>query len=120
MGEGGTVSIAELADAVWDGATPADPTNALQTLVSRLRRALGWPEAVVPEPTGYRLSLAPEDVDVHRFRALARNGRRLLQDGDAGGAAQLLAEAESLWRGTALADLTSVAGEAESVALEEE
>jgi DNA-binding SARP family transcriptional activator len=78
---------------VWDGATPADPTNALQTLVSRLRRALGWPEAV-PEPTGYRPSLAPEDFDVYRFRALARDGRRLLQDGDAGSAAQLLAEAE--------------------------
>ena len=120
MGEGGTVSIGELADAVWEGATPADPTNALQTLVSRLRRALGWAEAVVPEPTGYRLSLAPEDVDVHRFRTLARDGRRLLQAGDAGGAAQLLAETESLWRGTALADLTSVVGEAESVALEEE
>jgi predicted ATPase/DNA-binding SARP family transcriptional activator len=120
IGEGGTVSVGDLAEAVWDGATPADPTNALQTLVSRLRRALGWPEAVVPEPTGYRLAVAPEDIDVHRFRALARDGRRLLQDGHAGSAARLLAEAEGLWRGTALADLTSLVGEADSAALEEE
>jgi hypothetical protein len=43
-----------------------------------------------------------------------------LQDGHAGSAARLLAEAEGLWRGTALADLTSVVGETESAALEEE
>jgi DNA-binding SARP family transcriptional activator len=48
MGEGSTVSSGDLAEAVWDGAPPADPTNALQTLVSRLRRALGWAGAVVP------------------------------------------------------------------------
>ena len=35
------VSIAELVQALWSGEPPGDPTNALQSLVSRVRRALG-------------------------------------------------------------------------------
>src|SRR6266700_6141717 len=38
---GQPVSAGALAEAVWDCAPPADVANALQTLVSRARRALG-------------------------------------------------------------------------------
>ena len=35
------VSTAELVDAVWPAGPPADKANALQSLISRVRRALG-------------------------------------------------------------------------------
>ena len=38
---GRTVSVDALADALWPDAGPVDPSNALQSLVSRLRRAGG-------------------------------------------------------------------------------
>ena len=52
---GRPVSTGELADAVWGDDPPADLTNALQTLVSRARRALGGANAVEQSAAGYRL-----------------------------------------------------------------
>ena len=56
-----------LADQLWDGEPPS--ANALQALVSRLRRALGA-DAVLSRPTGYLLAVAPEQVDLIRFDRL--------------------------------------------------
>ncbi len=109
---GSPVSPGELVDAVWDGAAPADELNALQSLISRLRRALGSPSAVTQEPAGYRLAVRPEEVDAHRFRELTTAGRRHLQDGDATNAARLLSEGLALWRGPALPDLAGTVGSA--------
>jgi DNA-binding SARP family transcriptional activator len=72
--------------------------NALQSQVSRLRRALGR-DRVEFHPAGYRLVAGPEDVDARRFERLAREGRQALAGGDAGRAAALLREALELWRG---------------------
>ena len=41
---GRPVSAGALIDAVWDDAPPSDAANALQSLTSRLRRALGGAE----------------------------------------------------------------------------
>ena len=87
---GQPVSTGALAEAVWDGALPADVTNALQTLVSRARRALGGPAAVEQSGAGYRLAVTPDDVDALRFERLVTEGA--------------VAEALALWRGPALAD----------------
>jgi predicted ATPase/DNA-binding SARP family transcriptional activator len=87
---GQPVSTGALAEAVWDGAVPADVANALQTLVSRARKALGEPAAVEQSAAGYRLAVAPDDVDALRFQRLV--------------AAGAVAEALALWRGPALAD----------------
>jgi predicted ATPase/DNA-binding SARP family transcriptional activator len=87
---GQAVSTGALAEAVWDCALPADVANALQTLVSRARRALGGAAAVEQSAAGYRLALAPDDVDALRFE-------RLVAEGD-------VAQALALWRGPALAD----------------
>ena len=106
---GHPVRVAALADAVWGEAVPADPANALQSLISRLRRALPGPELIVSEPGGYRLAVPPEAVDAVRFERLAAQGHRALEAGQPARAAQLLREALGLWRGPALAD----AGEAE-------
>ena len=41
-----TVSTAELVDALWPLGSPADPVNALQSLISRVRRVLGEPGVI--------------------------------------------------------------------------
>jgi predicted ATPase/DNA-binding SARP family transcriptional activator len=87
---GQPVSTGALAEAVWDWAPPADAANALQTLVSRARRTLGGASAVEQSAAGYRLAVAPDDVDALRFERLVAEGA--------------VAEALALWRGPALAD----------------
>jgi predicted ATPase/DNA-binding SARP family transcriptional activator len=87
---GQPVSTGALSAAVWDRALPADAANALQTLVSRARRALGGPATVEQSAAGYRLAVAPDDVDALRFERLV--------------AAGAVTEALALWRGPALAD----------------
>jgi predicted ATPase/DNA-binding SARP family transcriptional activator len=95
------VLASQLVDAVWDGEPPAAATNALQSLVSRLRRLL--PDAVESHAAGYRLALEPEAVDAVRFERLALAGRDRLHE-DPAAARELLREALGLWRGPALAD----------------
>lgn len=103
--EGRTVSADALVDGLWGEEPPADAANALQALVSRLRRALRGAAAVESASGGYRLSVRAEDVDVCRFEDLAARGRRELAAGRAGEAASLLGAALGLWRGAALADV---------------
>jgi DNA-binding SARP family transcriptional activator len=71
---GRPVSHGVLADAVSEGDPPRDVQHALQSLVSRLRRALGDPALIVQETAGYRLALTPDSVDGLRFERLAREG----------------------------------------------
>ncbi|NES14114.1 MULTISPECIES: BTAD domain-containing putative transcriptional regulator [Micromonospora] len=100
---GRTVPVGRLADGVWDGDPPSGVANALQALVSRLRRsAPGLP--VEARPGGYRLAVSPDDVDLHRFEAEVHAGRARL-DTDPAGASRRLTEALALWRGPALAEV---------------
>ncbi|MFG3342435.1 BTAD domain-containing putative transcriptional regulator [Glycomyces sp. NPDC048151] len=92
---GREVTADALLDAIWEDDAPS--ANALQALVSRVRRAIGA-ENLTRGAAGYRLAVEPGDVDVVRFERLSETGRR---SGELGA----LREAESLWRGTALADL---------------
>ena len=106
LAPGKLVPTAQLVDAVWGDEPPAGAGNALQALVSRLRRAL--PEAVVEShPAGYRLLIDPGAVDVTRFERLVADGRDALPD-DPARAASTLREALSLWRGPALLDVVGV------------
>jgi predicted ATPase/DNA-binding SARP family transcriptional activator/tetratricopeptide (TPR) repeat protein len=101
---GRPIAARVLVDAVWGEQPPADEANALQTLVSRLRRALGDAALVGQSPAGYRLAMSPDAVDATRFAALASDGARALRDGDPGTASLVLREALGLWRGPALVD----------------
>ncbi|HEX4789736.1 MAG TPA: winged helix-turn-helix domain-containing protein [Actinospica sp.] len=68
----GEVRRAEyLADQLWNGEPPS--ANALQALISRLRRVVGA-ESVASRPTGYLLDLDPEQVDLIRFERLTALG----------------------------------------------
>ncbi|WP_149549591.1 BTAD domain-containing putative transcriptional regulator [Streptomyces marokkonensis] len=112
---GRTVPVGLLVDEVWDGDPPADATGALQALVGRLRRVIGA-DAVASVDGGYRLTAAPDDIDLHRFERLAGEGLRALADGDAAKAAVVLDDALALWRGgPALAGLPDRTAEAARV-----
>ncbi|MEU2058982.1 BTAD domain-containing putative transcriptional regulator [Streptomyces sp. NPDC013455] len=108
---GRTVPAGVLVDEVWGADPPADAAGALQALVGRLRRALGA-DAVASADGGYRLTAAPEDVDVTRFDRLTGDGLAALADGDPDKAAAVLDDALALWRGAALADLPGHTAEA--------
>ncbi|WP_213456888.1 BTAD domain-containing putative transcriptional regulator [Rhizomonospora bruguierae] len=103
------VEAATLVDAVWPEKRPAAPANALQSLVSRLRRALGSAAAVEQVAGGYRLAVPVHSVDATRFEGLAERGRARLRAGDPGTASTVLAEAMALWRGPVAAELAAVA-----------
>ncbi len=91
---GRVVSKTSLVDWIWGEQPPADAANALQALVSRLRRVL--PEgALNGEAGGYRLVVEPGAVDAFRFEQLIDRARG---GGDAYRAG-LLREALDLWRG---------------------
>ncbi len=94
----------QLVDALWGEEPPAAARNGLQGLVSKLRRALGSTSLVAMRGGGYALELPPDAVDVHRFQQLVGAGRAAAVGGDAARAIELLAEADSLWRGDALAE----------------
>ncbi|MEU1727749.1 BTAD domain-containing putative transcriptional regulator [Nonomuraea sp. NPDC005692] len=103
LNAGRVVDAGRLVDDLYGPHPPDGVANALQSQVSRLRRALGR-DLVEFHPAGYRLVADPHDVDARRFELLALDGRRALVAGDAGRAAALLGEALELWRGAPLAD----------------
>ncbi|MEV6611049.1 BTAD domain-containing putative transcriptional regulator [Kutzneria sp. NPDC051319] len=72
---------------LWPESAPAEPGAALQSLVARLRRAVGR-EAIGSHPTGYRLDV---EVDTQQFERAIAEGRPR--------------EALDLWRGAPLADV---------------
>ncbi|WP_439679638.1 BTAD domain-containing putative transcriptional regulator [Embleya sp. MST-111070] len=103
---GHVVSVDTIVDGLWGTEPLADAGNAVQTLVSRLRKVLRAAGVSVDlVGGGYRLALRPEDVDVRRFEELAARGRRELAADRPAEAAPVLAEALALWEGPALGDL---------------
>ena len=99
---GQVVPKASLIDWIWGEQPPADAANALQRLVSRLRKVL--PDGVVEGQTdGYRLAVEPDDVDAVRFQRLVAASQARTEDG--GQRARLLREALGLWRGAAMQDV---------------
>ncbi|WP_406049876.1 alpha/beta fold hydrolase [Kribbella sp. NBC_00889] len=108
---GRPVAVTALIDDLWGDELPGNPTATLQTRVSQLRRALedaepGARDLVQTGPAGYLIAVAPEAVDSGRFRALATRAR---QTGSARMRAATLADALTLWRGPAYADVAQEA-----------
>ncbi|TDD10985.1 helix-turn-helix domain-containing protein [Nonomuraea deserti] len=97
---GRIVTRSRLVDWIWGQRPPADEVNALQALVSRLRRVL--PEGVIEaESGGYRLAVDPDAVDVCRFEQLVGQARAA----EPAARAELLRSALALWRGAPMADI---------------
>ncbi|WP_324189279.1 BTAD domain-containing putative transcriptional regulator [Nocardia otitidiscaviarum] len=107
---GRAVPKAQLVDWIWGEQPPADAANALQALVSRLRRAL--PDGALDvQAGGYRLAVPPHAVDAHRFEQLLEQAR----GGTDPQRAPLLREALELWRGAPMRDVDIDSGAADAV-----
>ena len=83
LSAGRVVASSTLIDALWGEDLPANPDNALQVRVSKLRRALAAlglpPEVITTRRPGYLLDLDSGQVDALRFAervALARASGR--------------------------------------------
>jgi len=95
-----------LIEELWGSGLPASPSNALQVVVSRVRRALdasGAPSRLVTRKPGYVLDVHPEELDARRFGRLVEEARQVAPADQLRGL-PLLEEALGLWRGPALAE----------------
>lgn len=97
VGGGRPVRAEELIELVWGDEAPANPTKSLQVLVSRTRSACGG-DAIVRDGVGYRLGVAPSDVDTVRLSELVRDAASHLER-DAASAAARAREALALANG---------------------
>ena len=93
----------QLVAALWRD-PPRQGANVVQQYVSALRRTLGR-QALSTLPTGYRLDIDPDQLDVSIFRRLATVGEQRRLAGDLDGGLRALQEALEEWRGSALEDL---------------
>ncbi len=122
---GRTVPVDLLVDRVWSGQPPAAVSATLQSIVSRLRRELEpdvtggrWTLLVTREP-GYRLEVAPGDVDAVRFVQLLRTARDLAARDEVEQAREAVTAGLALWRGPAYADVSATFAVEESERLEQ-
>jgi DNA-binding SARP family transcriptional activator len=94
-----TVGHDELIALLWEHDPPASAVSLLRTYVARLRRLLAAgthsPQVLVAGPTGYRLVVGVEHLDLLRFRDLVARAAHA----DPHAALNSLAEAVALWRG---------------------
>jgi predicted ATPase/DNA-binding SARP family transcriptional activator len=103
---GRVVDVDRLVDGLWGEELPSAPRNALHHHIARLRAALGE-ESIAGTTDGYALKGAR--VDAVRFEELLAETRSALRDGDLPAAADAVASAMALWRGSALQGLTGTA-----------
>jgi DNA-binding SARP family transcriptional activator len=104
ISDGRPVSVDRLAEDLWADDGPADAANAVQALVSRLRSTAGR-DTIEHGPAGYRLAVAPGEVDARAFEQLVVVARGALAAGDNAAGARTLRQALDMWRGPALADV---------------
>ena len=102
---GEVLSADQLADVLWPDEPPASWSKVVQGCVVRLRKLLG-PGSIETLPSGYRLTLAHDQIDAQRFERATERARALLNGSDdPERAAYVIGEALSLWRGAPLADV---------------
>ncbi|MEU7243489.1 AfsR/SARP family transcriptional regulator [Streptomyces sparsogenes] len=108
------VPAGQLIDRVWGEEPPASVRSVLYGYVARLRAALraleegggaaAGPARLARRAGGYVLEVAPELVDLHRFRTLVAEAAAIEED--QARASELLRGALGLWRGEALSGLS--------------
>jgi ABC-type transport system substrate-binding protein/DNA-binding SARP family transcriptional activator/streptogramin lyase len=109
------VTVARIADAVWDGRPPPRHATTIQTYVFHLREALepdrprGSPgRVIVSERGGYRLDTNGAAIDAREFERLAHSGLELVRTGEHERALPELDAALALWRGDVFADVAEL------------
>ncbi|QTE30914.1 BTAD domain-containing putative transcriptional regulator [Pengzhenrongella sicca] len=108
LAEARTVSADSLVDGLWPVEPPDAARQALHSHVSRLRGHLGPASgALQTQRAGYRLDVDAAGLDLAQARALLA-AARAHGAGDPAHALPLLRQADGLWRGPVLADLTDL------------
>jgi DNA-binding SARP family transcriptional activator len=101
------VSTELLEDELWCGVPPAGARATLHAHISRLRavlRAAGGTAELATNACGYRLSVAPDELDSTRFEMLARAGAEAAASSPDTAVSRLARSLEE-WRGPALQEL---------------
>ena len=105
------VSVDRLVELMWDDDRDGAIAS-LQAYVSRLRRSLepdrlprNPATILLTQPPGYRVSVEPKQVDLHRFEAAVRAGLASVGQGDLADAKSTLDEALAIWSGPLLPEL---------------
>lgn len=99
------VSCERLKEGLWGDHPPQSATNTLQAFVSRIRAALGENGGaesggiLETAPGGYVIRVDPEQVDLHRFERLLRQGSAAYAETDYAAARVFLDEALEFWSG---------------------
>jgi DNA-binding SARP family transcriptional activator/Tfp pilus assembly protein PilF len=111
LAAGREVSIDALVDLLWGQQPPVSAREAAENCVNRLRRALGEDsqDRIRAHPGGYSIRIAPDELDVSRFEALAAAAGAAARGGAWDVVAADTRAALSLWRGDPLADAGSAA-----------
>ncbi|MFE2428601.1 ATP-binding protein [Streptomyces sp. NPDC059373] len=92
-------SIERLVAGLWPDELPGQPGKALQVLVSRARAQLGA-DVIAITPTGYRLTLAEDQVDSSALLLHAAAGADRARAGDHAGSLAAAEAGLALWKGT--------------------
>jgi DNA-binding SARP family transcriptional activator len=100
---GSAICRDSLIDALW-AEPPASASHAVEVYASRLRRAIGKTR-IRSQGHAYLVAVDADELDLTRFRALARVGREAALAGRTESAAVTLADALALWRGDPVACL---------------
>ena len=96
---GAPVGIEEIIETLWPEQPPPTCRQLVHTYVSALRRLVEDADAIRVGPDGYRLVLDQDGADVVEFERLSAQGHAAVRARALDSAAQLFAEAWSLWRG---------------------
>ncbi|MFD4638043.1 BTAD domain-containing putative transcriptional regulator [Lentzea sp. NPDC058436] len=107
------VPTSRIVDYLWSRNAPRSAIAALHGYVTSVRRVLtpSWVSSrnshpvLSTRPSGYVLVLEPHQLDLTRFRELAKQGQLAMVAADCAHAREKFASALSLWRGSPLADL---------------
>lgn len=98
--------ITQLISALWGADEPASARKIVQNAVSNLRKLLHAASAeLYTEQQGYTLHVPVEHIDLSHHQRLTGQAREQAARRDWATTAARLEEAQSLWRGDALADL---------------
>jgi DNA-binding SARP family transcriptional activator len=110
MAAGRPVTLSTLVDRLWNDEPPPGAREIVYAHISRVRRLLEvidaeqeMPSRLVRSAGGYLLSIVPDVVDVHRFRASVERASQGTLTGESTVAA--LRRALDLWRGVPLGDI---------------
>lgn len=117
LNAGHVVTVATLAEEIWDYQPPRSGVPTLHTYILKLRRKLqhalagqggdvSSKDILITRRSGYLLDVEPTDVDAVRYDQLSAAGRQAVNEGDHERSSRTLAEALRLWRGPALSDVS--------------